>query len=113
MRPTTSKLLFICSRNRWRSPTAERVFARVQGVEARSRGVSPNAARRLTAADVRWADAIFVMETEHRRRLLREFGVDLEDRPVHVLDIPDDYGFMDPELIELIEAGVAPYLDAD
>lgn len=82
-------------------------------MKARSRGLSPNAARRLTAGDVRWADMIFVMETEHARRLKREFAADLGERPVHVLDIPDDYSFMDPELVELIQDGVAPYLDAD
>ncbi|MCA8979798.1 MAG: phosphotyrosine protein phosphatase [Planctomycetes bacterium] len=105
-------LLFVCSRNRWRSPTAERIYARAPGVASRSRGLSPNAARRLTAADVRWADLVFVMEAEHQRRLRREFGTELEGRAVHVLDIPDDYGFMDPELVELISSAVDPHLDA-
>lgn len=100
------KLLFLCSRNQWRSPTAEKVFARSARFQVRSRGVSASAARRLTAADVVWADVIFVMESTHERRLLERFRDDVADRPVHVLDIPDDYQFMDPELIELIESGV-------
>lgn len=72
----------------------------------RARGLNSSANRRLGADDVSWADAIFVMESSQKRQLVRLFRAELGDRPVHVLDIPDDYKFMDPELVELLEAGV-------
>lgn len=99
-------LLFVCSRNRWRSPTAERIYARSERFRVRSRGLSASAIRRLTAADLAWANVVFVMETDHKRQLLQSFREALGSRPVHVLNIPDDYQFMDPELIDLITTAV-------
>jgi predicted protein tyrosine phosphatase len=99
-------LLFVCSRNRWRSPTAERIYAKSERFQVRSRGLSASAVRRLTAADVAWADVVFVMETDHKRQLLQSFREPLGNRPLHVLDIPDEYQFMDPELIDLITTAV-------
>jgi predicted protein tyrosine phosphatase len=104
--PARLKVLFVCSRNQWRSPTAERVFARVPELTVRSRGVSASAVRRLTGADVAWADVIMVMEADHKRQVTQRFRDELADRPIHVLDIPDEYRFMDPELIELLETSV-------
>src|SRR3954452_12806377 len=104
------KLLFVCGRNKWRSPTAERIFSNQPSLEVRARGLSSSANRRLVADDVSWADAIFVMESRQKRQLVGLFRTELGDRPVHVLDIPDDYRFMDPELIELLEIGVRSVL---
>jgi predicted protein tyrosine phosphatase len=59
---------------------------------------------------VSWADIIFVMESNHRRQLLQQFRTEVGERPVHVLDVPDDYRFMDPELIDLIKARVEAVL---
>lgn len=113
-RPTGMKnkknLLFVCSRNQWRSPTAERMFSRSEEFAVRSRGVSASAVRRLARSDVAWADVIFVMEADHKRQLLKLFRSEVEHRPVHVLDIPDEYPFMDPELVDLIDAGVRAVL---
>jgi len=105
-----SKLLFICSRNKWRSPTAERIFSRSANFEVRARGVSASAARRLTGSDVSWADVIFVMESDHKRQVKELFRSELSGRPIHVLDIPDEYQLMDPELIELLKTGVRAIL---
>jgi predicted protein tyrosine phosphatase len=105
-----TNLLFICSRNQWRSPTAEAVFRRRAGLKVRSAGTSPNARRTVNAEDLRWADVVIVMEPKHRRQLLARFGRPLAKREVHVLHIPDDYRFMDPELVELLEEAVAPLL---
>jgi len=107
------KLLFICSRNRWRSPTAERVFARSERFQVRSRGLSASAAQRLREVDIRWADQIFVMESEHKRRLAQTFRQAIGYTPVHVLDIEDEYQFMDPELVELIRLGVEAVVGSD
>ncbi len=107
------KLLFVCSRNKWRSPTAERIFGRTPGFEVRSRGVSASAVRRVTSADVAWAEVIFVMESDQKRQLVRAHRDEIEDRPIHVLDIPDEHQFMAPELVELLQSGVRAALRLD
>jgi len=103
-------ILFVCSRNKWRSPTAERIFARDPNLIVRSGGTSRNAQRTVSEADVRWADLIFVMEHKHRDRLKASFPRAMQFTTVHVLEIPDDFQFMDPELIELLEQSVTPLL---
>ncbi len=106
------KLLFVCSRNQWRSPTAEHIFSRLAKFHVRSRGLAASAVRRLSPSDVAWSDVIFVMESKHKRQLLKQFRADVADRRIHVLGIPDEYRFMDPELVELLEAGVHAVLDS-
>jgi len=76
----------------------------------RSAGTSPNAKRHVSESDLRWADAIFVMEDKHKSRLLSEHGRLLEHKPMHVLGIPDDYKFMDPELVEELKTSVGAIL---
>jgi predicted protein tyrosine phosphatase len=105
-----TNLLFICSRNQWRSPTAEAMWRRRPGFEARSAGTSPNARKPVGEADIRWADVIFVMERKHLQRLKAEYARVLEHKRVHVLEIPDDYRFMDPELVDMLEDTVGAYL---
>ena len=103
-------ILFICSRNQWRSPTAEQVWRRHPLLSVRSAGTSPNARRRVSADDIAWSHVIMVMEEKHKSRLKAEFARALEGRVIHVLDIPDDYKYMDPELVEQIEQSVAALL---
>lgn len=100
------KVLFVCSRNQWRSPTAEQLWRRHPKLAVRSGGTSPNARHPVSIDDVRWSDVIFVMEEKHKSRLVAEFTRLLANKPVHVLDIPDDYKFMDPELVEMLEQSV-------
>lgn len=97
------KVLFVCSRNQWRSPTAERVFRRHPLMAVRSVGTSPNARRTIGEADLRWADVVMVMESGHRDRIRAAFPRLAEHPQIHVLEIPDDYRFMDPELVEILE----------
>lgn len=104
------KLLFICSRNRWRSPTAEKIFHGWEGVQARSAGTEPGARIRVTAGHLGWADVIFVMEKKHLRRLREKYAEELAARQVVCLNIPDEYQFMQPELIERLQAVVTPHL---
>lgn len=104
------KLLFVCSRNRWRSPTAGRLFDGVDGRQARSAGTEPGARIRVTAGHLGWADVIFVMEKKHLRRLREKFADELRKKPVICLHIPDNYQFMQPELVTLLEATVKPHL---
>ncbi|QIL73520.1 phosphotyrosine protein phosphatase [Diaphorobacter sp. HDW4B] len=108
-----TKILFVCSRNQWRSPTGEQVWRRHPRVEARSGGTSSNARHVVSVDDVRWADVIFVMEEKHKSRLLAEFTRLLENKRIVVLDIPDEYKYMDPELVEMLEQSVASALGLD
>ena len=103
-------VLFVCSRNQWRSPTGEKIWAKAPGVFVRSAGTSRGARRRIAIADIRWADVILVMEHKHKSRIMAEFRGETRFKPVHVLDIPDDYQFMDPELIEVIKAKAEPLI---
>lgn len=103
-------LLFLCSRNKLRSPTAEAVFRGRPGIETDSAGLSPDAEVMLSPEQIEWADLILVMEKVHRVRLNRKFGKHLAGKRVVVLDIPDNYPFMDAGLVRLLEARCAPYL---
>lgn len=103
-------VLFVCSRNQWRSPTAERVWSRTPGLQVRSAGTSPKARRTINMKDVRWADLIVVMEHKHQQRVRAEFGSWVRRENIVVLDIPDDYRFMDPELVELLTGAVGAVL---
>ncbi|WP_259696941.1 phosphotyrosine protein phosphatase [Pseudomonas brassicacearum] len=80
------------------------------GFSTRSAGTSPNARKLIGPADIRWADVIFVMERKHEHRLRAGYARLLEHKQLHVLDIPDDYRFMDPELVDMLELAVTPYL---
>lgn len=103
-------LLFVCSRNQWRSPTAENIWRNTNGVKVRSAGTSHKARKTVSASDLRWADVIFVMEQKHKNQLKAKFSRLLQNKPLHVLDIPDEYRYMDEELIELLNAAVTPFL---
>jgi len=103
-------VLFVCSRNQWRSPTGEQVWRRHPLVNARSAGTSASARRMVSAADLAWADVVLVMEEKHKSRLLAEHRALLRDKALHVLDIPDDYRYMDAELVELLSDPVAALL---
>jgi predicted protein tyrosine phosphatase len=110
---TSKRVLFICSRNQWRSPTAEQVFAKRSGLEVRSAGVDKSAVEPVTPEVLGWADLIFVMEKSHRAKLSRTFRAHLKNQKIVVLGIPDKYRYMDSELVELLEKLVTPHLDAD
>ena len=103
-------LLFVCSRNRLRSPTAEHVFAETPGCETDSAGLDHDAVQPLDAEQVRWADVIFVMESFHLAKLKRRHASALKGKRVVRLGIPDNYDYMDPELVALLESRVRPHL---
>jgi len=103
-------LLFLCSRNRRRSPTAEQHFANFPGVSTLSAGLSPDAEYRVGGEDLEWADLILVMERGHEKKLKREFPRETRQKKIVCLRIPDEYIFMQPELIALLEERVKAYL---
>lgn len=86
------------------------MFADWPGVETASAGLAPDAEEPCTDELVAWADLIFVMERAHRARLQKRFRKSLKDARVICLDIPDDYAFMQPELVALLQKKVRPFL---
>ena len=108
--PVPSHLLFICSRNRWRSLTAERLFDDHPHYEARSAGTEPGARVRVAAGHLGWAEAIFVMERRHADRLREKFAAELQGKTLVVLRIPDKYPFGDRTLIALLQQKLKEHL---
>ncbi|KAF1039162.1 MAG: hypothetical protein GAK33_01744 [Burkholderia lata] len=104
------RALFICSRNRLRSPTAEAVFAAWPDVETDSAGLAPDADTRLSAEQLDWAEVVFVMERAHKARLAVQFGAHLRHKKIVCLDIPDRYTYLQPELVTLLERKAGPFL---
>lgn len=103
-------VLFLCGKNRWRSPTADHVFAAHPGVQVMSAGLSHDAEVPVSADFIEWADLIVVMEKRHRTKLSTTFQQQLQGKKVVCLDIPDRFAFMDPALVQLLEAKVSPFL---
>lgn len=103
--------LFICSKNQWRSPTAETVYRRDSRINVRSAGTSAKAKRSVSPKDIAWADMIFVMEKKHKQILSRQFPHDMAETEVIILDIPDEYQFMDGELIDILKDSIEPYIN--
>lgn len=103
-------ILFLCSQNRLRSPTAEQVFADHPGLEVTSAGTNHDAENPLTGELVAWADIIVVMEKQHRTKLQKRFRSSLRGQRIICLDIPDNYAFMDPDLVELLKTRMARHL---
>ncbi|HAX75697.1 MAG TPA: phosphotyrosine protein phosphatase [Cyanobacteria bacterium UBA11372] len=104
------KLLFICSKNRLRSPTAEAVFSEYEGLAVESAGIDREAETPLSSEVIEWADIIFVMEKSHRSKLSKNFQPWLKGKRVICLDIPDEYEYMEPALVELLKKKVLPLL---
>lgn len=104
-------VLFVCGKNRWRSPTAEAIFADRADIACLSAGVSRDADTPVTAELLDWADLILVMERDHQARLAARHRPHLAGKRVACLAIPDRYRFMDPELVRLLRRKVEPLLD--
>ena len=104
------RLLFICSLNKWRSPTAEHIFADYLNIETDSAGLNRGAEVRLDTAQIEWTDIIFVMEKKHHKKLNETFREYLTEKKIVVLHIPDKYQYMDKDLVRLIKERCAPYL---
>jgi predicted protein tyrosine phosphatase len=107
------KLLFVCEANRLRSPTAEAIFSSgYSGIEAKSAGVGKAATVPVSADLLEWADLTFVMEKRHRNIIQSKFKEIYQRKRIICLYIPDDFDFMDPELIDVLKERVTPYLEA-
>ena len=108
MSPT--KVLFLCGRNRLRSPTAEAVFSSRRDLEVESAGLDHDSDTECTPELVAWADVVFVMEKSQKQKLSRRFRPYLRRARVVCLDIADNYAFMQPELVQLLQTRVGRHL---
>lgn len=104
------RILFVCSQNRLRSPTAEHIYAHRHDLEVASAGTNSDADTPLSSALVAWADVIIVMEKVHRRKVQQRFRAALNGKRMICLDIPDNYAFMEEALIDLLHARVGRHL---
>jgi predicted protein tyrosine phosphatase len=105
------KILFVCSQNRLRSLTAETVLDGRDGHQVRSAGTEEGARIRVTEGHIGWADIVFVMEKRHLSRLQTKFRDALRNKRIVTLHIPDDYDYMDEELIDRIVTGVSSHVE--
>jgi predicted protein tyrosine phosphatase len=103
-------ILFVCSQNRWRSLTAETIFKQNTAHQVKSAGTSENARVRVNEKHLLWADLVFVMENKHRRLLQERFPDAFQAEKVIVLDIPDEYQYMDEDLILMLESSLEGYI---
>jgi predicted protein tyrosine phosphatase len=104
------RILFLCSQNKLRSPTAEAIFADHPKIDVDSAGLNHDAEVPLSEEQVKWADLIIVMEKTHRSRLNQKFKSALAGKRITVLNIPDNYDYMDPDLISLLKSRCANYI---
>ncbi|HEY2582802.1 MAG TPA: protein tyrosine phosphatase [Mucilaginibacter sp.] len=105
-----SNLLFICSKNQWRSSTAELLFKNHPVHQARSAGTSDKARIKVTQKLVEWADIVFVMERKHKELLAQRFPFIISVKRLIVLNIEDNYQYGDPELITILRQELGGYL---
>ena len=104
------RVLFVCRLNRMRSATAERIFSKRRDLDVRSAGTNENALTRVNAQMLDWADLIFIMDDQQRDALHGAFAGHPALERLICLDIPDEFGFMQPELVQLLETKATPHL---
>jgi predicted protein tyrosine phosphatase len=103
-------LLFICSRNQWRSPTAELLFKNHSSYTAKSAGTSAKARIRISEKLIAWADYIVVMERKHKDLIKARYTASLAGKPIITLHIEDHYRYNDPEMIQILKEKIASEL---
>lgn len=107
-----TRLLFVCSQNRLRSPTAEAICQGIAGIEATSAGINNDAEQPLTGDLIEWADVVIAMERAHSNRINAKFRSQMTGKPLFVLGIPDDYGYMQPELVDLFKLRLQRWIES-
>ena len=112
MKSTRTKVLFVCSRNRRRSLTAETVFKAEPAWEVRSAGTEESARIKVTAGHLGWADVIVVMEKRHKERLRQKFPEEFAAKPCVCLFIADDYEYLDPTLVGILREKMREHFPA-
>jgi predicted protein tyrosine phosphatase len=95
-------ILFICGKARKRSPTAADLIAKWNVANTDCAGVGHDAEIMVSLDEIVWADKIVVMELKHKKKLNSLFGIALRDKPIRCLGIPDNYEYMQPELVDIL-----------
>lgn len=103
-------VLFVCKWNRSRSATAERLFCKRPDLDVRSAGTDDEALVRVNGRMLDWADRIFTMDAAQGAALEAMFPGHPALRQVVCLDIPDDFRFLQPELVRLLQERVDAHL---
>ncbi len=101
-------VLFVCTMNKWRSLTAEELYRKHPLLNCRSAGTSNKARRKIGLSDIRWADLIIVMEDKHHDRIEADYRDEIRDKEIHVLEVEDQFKYMDDELIEELQFVLDP-----
>ncbi len=109
--PDKNKILFVCSQNKWRSLTAEKIYEGFSRYRVKSVGTDRGARIRITGGHIGWADWIFVMERKHLQIVKNKYGDLLQGKEIVCLHIPDDFRFMDSELIEILKVKLSEYIE--
>lgn len=99
-------LLFICSRNKRRSLTAEIIFRNHESFNVKSCGTSPQSRIKINAKLIHWADVIYVMEKRHKEIITQQFRGKIQDKTIKILFIPDEFELMDERLIEILKGKI-------
>lgn len=102
-------LLFICGKNKYRSPTAENIMIGRGYEDVRSAGIDNDAQHQITPEDIGWADIILAMESKYVEKLRANFSQYLKNKKIVNLQVPDNYTFMQPELVTLLENKLSHY----
>ena len=97
------KILFVCSRNKWRSPTAEKIYWNHNKISVRSAGLSSKGNHQINEKDISWADLIIFMENWHKSKLIAQYRGTVRIPKTEVLNIPDEFKYMDDEMIEIMK----------
>ena len=105
-----TNILFLCGKNRKRSPTAEHIFAGRADLEVRSAGLDNDADYQCAVEDIEWANIIFVMESSQKAKVTQKFKPHLKKARIICLNIRDDYEYMEQGLVELLNKRITPHL---
>ena len=108
--PEVRKVLFVCHLNRVRSATAERLFCKRSDLDVRSAGVASDAMVRVNARMLDWADMVITMDEGQRQALQQMFPEHPALPHVVCLQIPDEFTFLQPELVTLLQERVTPLI---
>lgn len=104
------KVLFVCTQNLLRSPTAEALYRSRPELEVRSAGIAPDARVPVTEELLQWAEIVFVMEERHRLYLQCNFPALARAKRIVCLNVPDVFYYMDAELVLILTEKLRPYL---
>ena len=107
------KVLFVCNQNRYRSRTAEDLCRHSPTIEAKSAGIDTDAVVPLSADHIIWADTICVFESRQLNRIRKKYKGILSDKRLLCLDIPDEFEYMDPVLVNELKGKLSILLGAD